>query len=78
MLGLGEAAVAGLRGEMLRYRMRAPDGDVYQAIWSFAGTPGSISEPYARVEFETAASEWALAEAFWTDLVEGLGRDPSA
>ncbi|MBV1857519.1 MAG: hypothetical protein KUG77_03840 [Nannocystaceae bacterium] len=77
VLGLGEATVAGLPGEMLRYRMRAPDGDVYQAIWSFAGTPGSISEPYARLELETAASEWLLAEAFWTELVEGVGRDGS-
>ena len=75
VLGLGEATVAGLPGEMLRYRMRAPDGDVCQAIWSFAGTPGSISEPYARLELETAAGEWLLAEAFWAALVEGVGRD---
>lgn len=77
VLGLGEATMAGLPGEMLRYRMRAPDGDVYQAIWSFAGTPGSISEPYARLELETAASEWTLAETFWAELVEGVSRDGS-
>ena len=78
VLEAGEHRAAGLMGETLRYRMMAPDGDVYQAIWCFGGTPDSISEPWARVELTAPAILTEQAEQVWAELLAGLRRDVRA
>lgn len=75
---VGEWFAAGLVGEVLRYRMRAPDGDVYQAIWGFEGTPGSVGEPWARLELTAPAERIEQAEDAWAEILAGLRRDAQA
>ncbi len=75
---VGECIAAGLVGEVLRYRMRAPDGDVYQAIWCFGGTPDSVCEPWARLELTAPAERTEQAEDAWAEILAGLRRDAQA